>query len=75
MSDERRFAIVLVVIALFFCGVVAADSIIEAVKDGDISADVRYRYEDVDEAGFDEDAEASTRTRRLFSSGSCGTLP
>jgi len=46
------------------------DAMSRAVKEGKASLDFRYRYEGVDQDGFDDDAEASTmRTRVTLESG------
>ncbi len=42
----------------------------DAIKNGDVKLNLRYRYETVNEDGFAEDANASTlRTRLIYSSG------
>jgi hypothetical protein len=46
------------------------DGLDKAVKEGSIKLDFRYRYEHVDQDGFDKDANASTlRSRITFASG------
>lgn len=69
MIDLRRptFVPVCIVLLLGLSGgpIRGDDSVLTACKEGTINADVRYRYEDVDEEGFDEDAEASTVRLRL----------
>jgi len=48
---------------------VAVDNLTDMVKQGDIKLDLRYRYEYVDDDGFDDEAKASTlRSRLSFSS-------
>ena len=49
----------------------ATDGLAKAVTDGSVKLDLRYRFENVDDDGFDKDANASTlRTRVTFQSGS-----
>ncbi|MEQ6886956.1 alginate export family protein [Salicola sp. Rm-C-2C1-2] len=51
----------------------AADPVTEALSNGEANLDTRYRYELVDQSGFDEDAGASTlRTRLGYRTGEVG---
>lgn len=47
-----------------------ADDLAKALTEGDVSLDVRYRYEAVDQDGFSQDASASTlRTKLAYKTG------
>ena len=62
------FPAALLAVASF--GAIAQESTDNPLAGGDVGLDLRYRFEFVDEDGFDEDAEASTlRTRLNFRSG------
>ena len=64
----RRRTFTFVAIMLIFAGggaALAGDSFSEALKNGKLLLDIRYRYEFVDDAGFMEDARASTLRTRL----------
>ncbi len=54
-----------VVLALTMVPATLAESITEAIKNGDFILNLRYRFEIVDEETFTEDAEASTLRLRL----------
>ena len=56
---------------LVFPVVATDDSISEALKNGKVNADLRLRYENVDQDGFDENAKALTfRVRLGYTTGS-----
>ncbi|WOJ98679.1 alginate export family protein [Congregibacter brevis] len=53
----------------------ASDQLSSVITDGSVALDVRYRYEYVDEDGFDESARASlVRTRVTIKSGKLGPV-
>lgn len=74
-SPRRAAGTALVAAALALApGPAAAAGLMEALSDGTASADLRYRYEMVDQGGFAEDAAASTlRTRLGYRTGKAGT--
>jgi hypothetical protein len=57
--------LLVVVLALTVVPSTRAESITEAIKNGDVILNLRYRFEFVDEENFSEDAEASTLRLRL----------
>ena len=67
-SGIKRKTFTFVAMAFIFAGsgaALAGDSFSEALKNGKVLLDIRYRYEFVDDAGFMEDARASTLRTRL----------
>ena len=64
----RLCARAIIVAGLVGAGVLAAhaeETIGEALTNGKVAVDIRYRYETVDEDTFNEDAKASTIRFRL----------
>ncbi|MCP3982056.1 MAG: alginate export family protein [bacterium] len=66
----RRKSLLCLWIAICFTGLLAGtavggDSLVDAVKDGEVIIDIRYRFEVVDQDSFDDDAQASTLRGRL----------
>lgn len=64
-SNPARFLLLFGILALLASGAMAGESLKKALSDGDVSIDLRYRLEHVDQDGFDEDADASTARVRL----------
>jgi hypothetical protein len=64
-SSLLRGTLFLSLLLLLPAAAVQADSVAEALKDGDVQIDLRYRFELVDQDGFMDDAEASTLRLRL----------
>lgn len=64
MAFKRAFSIGLLLLAMHAIAQ-ASDSLISAVIDGEVSLGFRYRFEFVDQDGFDRNAEASTLRSRL----------
>jgi hypothetical protein len=61
----RSVCVAAVVCLLGASAVPAADTLSQALSDGKPELDIRYRYEKVEQAGFDMDARASTIRFRL----------
>ena len=79
MNREKSYMRILS--GLMICGLAVGaqaqdgvtDGLDKVVKEGSIKLDFRYRYEHVDQDGFDKDANASTlRSRITFMSGTVG---
>jgi hypothetical protein len=64
-SQYARAFIVLTCIATTTLAESGGEQLASMIRDGKASVDLRYRYEVVDEDGFDDDAEASTFRTRL----------
>ncbi len=76
---NRKKSYIAIVSGLLAAGIAAGsqaqdavtDDLAKAVTEGSVKLDLRYRFENVDDDGFDDDANASTlRTRVTFQSGS-----
>ena len=63
--ELRALAICALVAGASMPGTLAGESLSKALKDGKVDIDLRYRYEHVEQAGFDRDANASTLRLRL----------
>ncbi len=62
---QRAIRIPVIVLCLVAAAPTFAESITKAIKDGKVVFDLRYRYEHVDQDGFDRNAIAQTIRLRL----------
>jgi len=66
----RAVVVLALLVGILSPPMLAGKSLRRAIEEGAIDVDLRYRYENVDQEGFDEDADASTARLRLgFGSG------
>lgn len=65
MGHRNRVVACLAVLSLVATTVQAREGLFAAIQEGQVNLDLRYRFEYVDQEGFDRDAEASTLRTRL----------